>query len=200
MSDEPILRVRSRSSTGSGRALRLPVLALSAGIWVLALSEMGQSWEMVRLANGYEAPGRVGDLVSTTLVNGQVFFGTLESASRTTIRLRDVFFAQLPPQVGRNQEPEAEARAPNIMRRKDNEWTQADVMAIPVERVAFMETVGVDSRMARFIADARSQPPVLPYGQPSSAAPGSPARQPPPPPASPGSPAPGSPPSAPPKG
>ena len=56
MSDEPILRLRSRSSSGSGRALRLPLLILSAGMWVFALSEIGQSWEMVRLASGYEPP------------------------------------------------------------------------------------------------------------------------------------------------
>jgi hypothetical protein len=199
MSDEPILRVRSRSSSGSGRALRLPLLVLSAGIWVLALSEIGQSWEMVRLASGFEVPGRVGDLVSTTLVNGQVFFGTLESVSRTTIRMRDVFFAQLPPQVGRNQDQDADARAPNILRRKDNEWTQADVMAIPVERIAFMETVGVDSRIARFIVDARSQAPILPSGEPSSQLPGTPARQPAVPPGAP-QPAPPGAPAMPPKG
>lgn len=180
MSDEPILRVRSRSSSGSGRALRLPILVLSAGLWVLALAEMGQSLEMVRLASGYEPAGRLGDLVSATLVNGQVFFGTLDAVSRTTIRLRDVFFAQLPPQATHTQEQEAEPRTPNVIRRKDNEWTQADVMAIPIERIGFMETVGVDSRMARFIADARSQPPMLPYGQPGSAAPGAPPREQPP--------------------
>ena len=164
MSDEPILRVRSRSSSGSGRALRVPIMVLAAGIAVLALAEVGQGWEMIRLANGYEPPGRVGDLISATLVNGQVFFGTLDEVSRTTIRLRDVFFAQLPAQLPRGQDADAEPRAPNIVRRKDNEWTQADVMVIPVERIAFMESVGVDSRMARFIADARSQPPMMPSG------------------------------------
>jgi hypothetical protein len=56
-------------------------------------------------------------------------------------------------------------------------------MAIPVERVAFMETVGVDSRMARFIADSRSQAPLLPVG-PGSPGSGESSRQPPPPPAS----------------
>jgi hypothetical protein len=194
MSDEPILRVRSRTSSGSGRALRVPILGLAAGIWVLALSEVSQSWDMVRLASSYEVPARIGDLVSATLLNGQVFFGTLDSASRTTIRLSDVFFAQLPPQGTRAQEQEAEPRTPSIVRRKDNEWTQADVMAIPVERIAFMETVGIDSRMARFIAAARSQPPLLPSGQPSSQLPGSPERQPSAPAATPQSPAPGSPP------
>ena len=183
MSDEPILRLRSRSSSGSGRALRLPMIALAAGIGVLALAEVGQGWEMVRLANGYEAPGRIGDLISATLVNGQVFFGTLDSVSRTTIRMRDVYFAQLPAQLPRGQDADAEPRAPNIVRRKDNEWTQADVMAIPVERIAFMESVGVDSRMARFIADSRSQPPLLPSAPGNSGA-GAAARQPPPPPAS----------------
>jgi len=180
MSDEPILRVRSRASSGSGRALRVPMLALAAGIAVLALSEIGQCWEMIRLASGYEPPGRVGDLVSATLVSGQVFFGTLDSVTRTTIRLRDVFFAQLPPQAPRGQEADAEPRAPNIVRRKDNEWTQADLMAIPIERVAFMETVGVDSRIARFISDARSQPPVLPAGPGPIGAGAAPAQAPPP--------------------
>jgi hypothetical protein len=186
MSDEPMLRMRGRSSSGSGRALRLPVLILSAGIWVLALSEIGQGWEMIRLANGYQPAGRVGDLVSTTLVNGQVFFGTLDAASRTTIRLRDVFFAQLPAQTARGQDQDTEPRQPTILRRKDNEWTQSDVMSIPIERIAFMETVGVDSRMARFIANARSQPPVLPTAQPGGQPSGGGVSQPsPPPPAAP---------------
>jgi hypothetical protein len=38
-------------------------------------------------------------------------------------------------------------------------------MAIPVDRIGFMETVGSDSRMARFVANARSQPPLIPGGQ-----------------------------------
>lgn len=163
MSDEPILRVRSRSgSSGSGRALRLPMLILGAGIWILALSEVGQSWETMRLASSYEPPGRVGDLVSATLVNGQVFFGTLDSVTRTTIRLRDVFFAQLPAQEARPQGQDADDRTPTILRRQDNEWTRADTMAIPIERIGFMETVGVDSRIARFIADARARPAGMP--------------------------------------
>ncbi len=164
MSDEPMLRVRSRSSSnsssGSGRGLQLPILVLSAGLWLLALSELFQGWEMVRLANGYETPGRIGDLVSVTLVSGQVFFGTLDAASRTTIHLRDVFFAQLPAQAARGADQNAEPRAPSIVRRKDNEWTQAEEMAIAVERMGFMETVGSDSSVARFVANARSQPPL----------------------------------------
>jgi hypothetical protein len=179
MSDEPILRVRSRSSSGSGRALRLPMIALAAGIGVLALAEIGQGWEMVRLANGYEPPGRLGDLVSATLVNGQVFFGTLDSVSRTTIRLRDVFFAQLPAQVSRGQDADQEPRTATILRRKDNEWTQAEMMAIPIERIAFMETVGIDSRMARFVANARGQPPVM-SSSPGNAGTGASSGQPPP--------------------
>lgn len=164
MSDEPILRVRSRASSGSGRALRLPMLILGAGIWILALSEVGQSWETMRLASSYEPPARIGDLVSATLVNGQVFFGTLDGVSRTTIRLRDVFFAQLP--AGATTQGEGE-RTPTILRRQDNEWTRATMMAIPVERVGFMETVGVDSRIARFISDARARPAGLPPMGPS---------------------------------
>jgi hypothetical protein len=178
MSDEPMLRVRSRSSAaGSGRALALPILVLSAGLWVLALSEIFQGWEMVRLASGYETPGRIGDLVSATLVNGQVFFGTLDAASRTTIHMRDVFFAQLPGQGTRTQDQEGEPHPPVILRRRDNEWTQAGEMAIPIERIAYMETVGVDSRMARFIADARSQAPQIPggnVGQPAAPPPATP--------------------------
>jgi hypothetical protein len=169
MGDEPMLRVRSRSSSNSnsasGRALRLPILVLAAGLGVLPLSELFQGWEMVRLANGYKTPRRIGDLVSVTLVSGQVFFGTLDAASRTTIHLRDVSFAQLPPQAARGADQDAEPRAPSIVRRKDNAWAQADEMAIPAERMGFMETVGADSHMARFIANARSQPPVIPGGQ-----------------------------------
>jgi hypothetical protein len=185
MSDDPILRIRSRAMSNSGRALRLPLVILSAGIWVLALSEIGQGWEMVRLASSYEVPARIGDLVSATLVNGQVFFGTLETTSRTTIRLHDVFFAQLPQQSARGADPDADLRAPTILRRLDNEWTQADSMAIPVERIAFMETVGVDSRMARFIADARSRPAALPVEPPPGPGGGVNNRQPPPPPPTP---------------
>jgi len=188
MSDEPMLRVRSRSSSGSGRALRLPMLMVAGGLWVVGLSEVSQSWEMVRLASGYEVPGRIGDLLSATLVNGQVFFGTLESESRTTVRLRDVFFAQLPGQPGRTLDADTDQRPPTILRRKDNEWTQAEVMAIPVERIAFMETVGVDSRIARFIADARSRPIALPTDQPGGQIPGGTKGQPPPLPSTPATP------------
>jgi len=174
MSDEPTQRVRSRSSfgsspsSGSGRALRLPILALSAGIWVVALAEIGQSWEMATLASGYEPPGRLGDLVSATLVNGQVFFGTLDAASRTTIQLRDVFFAQATPPPARGAEPDTEQHPPVIVRRKDNEWTRSDLMAIPVERIAFMETVGNDSRIAHTVADARTRVPLPPIGPPKN--------------------------------
>lgn len=173
MSDEPILRLRSRSSSGSGRALRVPMLVLGAGIWLLALSEVGQTWETMRLASPYEPPARIGDLVSATLVNGQVFFGTLDAASRTTIRLQDVFFAQLAPGA-RAPGQDNDDRTPVIQRRQDNDWTRATAMSIPVERIAFMETVGVESRMARFIADARSRPAGLPAMPP----PGSPAATP----------------------
>lgn len=145
---------------------------------MLALAGIGQSWEMARMAGRYQAPARVGDLVSATLVNGQVFFGTLDAASRTTIRLHDVFFAQPPGQDGRAADPNAAAHAPIIVRRKDNEWTQADVMAIPIERIAYMENIGADSRMARFIADVRSRPQMLPADQPAGRAPGTNLQQP----------------------
>ncbi len=205
MSDEQMQRMRppsssgswygsessSTSRSGSGRPLIVPLLALAAGVWVLALAEIGQGWEMTRLASSYEVPADIGDLVSTTLVNGQVFFGTLDAASRTTIRLRDVFFAQLPAQDGRAQGQDADARAPTILRRKDNEWTEADVMAIPVARIAFMETVGLDSRIARFIFDARSHPSAIPTGPSGGQRPGADTGEPP---------RPASPPSAPPKG
>jgi hypothetical protein len=164
MSVEPILRVRARSSSGSGRALRLPMLVLGAGIWVLAPAEASQGWETMRLAGVSEPPARIGDLVSATLVNGQVVFGALDGASRTTNRLRDDFFAQLP--TGASTQAEGE-RTPSILRRQDNGWTKATVMAIPVERIGFMETVGVDSRMARFISDARARPAGLPGVGPS---------------------------------
>ena len=55
MSEEALMRVRARAGAGSGRALQMPLLILSAGIWVLALSEIGQAWEMVRLASAYGA-------------------------------------------------------------------------------------------------------------------------------------------------
>jgi hypothetical protein len=176
MSDESMTRARTRSSSvsvpGSGRALIMPIFVLSAGLWVLALSETSQSWEMSRLASSYEAPARIGDLVSATLANGQVFFGTLDAATRTTIRLRDVFFAQLPAQTSTTTDQDTSGRAPVIVRRKDNEWTQADVMSIPIEKVSYMETVGTDSRMARFIADARSHPPSMPSDLPAGQIPG----------------------------
>jgi len=172
MSDEPTQRVRSRSSfgssSGSGRALRLPILALSAGIWVLALAEIVQSWDTAILAGSYEPPGRLGDLVSATLVNGQVFFGTLDAASRTTIQLRDVFFAQAPPAPAPGAEPDKEPHPPVIVRRKDNEWTRSELMAIPIERIAFMETVGNDSRIAHTVADARTRVSLPPVGPPKN--------------------------------
>jgi hypothetical protein len=187
MSDEAMQRQRSRSPMvpmmpASGRALIIPIFVLSAGLWVLALAEISQSWDMVRMASSYEVPARVGDLVSATLTNGQVFFGTLDATSHTTIRLRDVFFAQMPTQTGNTLDPDAPgARTPVIVRRKDNEWTQAELMAIPIDKLSYMETVGTDSRMARFIADARSHAPTLPGDQSSGQTQGGSSQAPPPP-------------------
>ncbi len=187
MSDESIQRQRSRSGPtaipASGRALIVPIFVLSAGLWALALAEISQSWDMIRMASSYEVPARVGDLVSATLTNGQVFFGTLDAVSHTTIRLRDVFFAQMPAQTGNTLDPDAQGgRTPVIVRRKDNEWTQADLMSIPIDKLSYMETVGTDSRMARFIADARSHAPALPGDQSGGQTPGTGAGSLPPPP------------------
>jgi len=163
MSDEPILRVRSRSSirSGSGRALIWPIAFLGAGIWVLALAEIGQAWEEGRLSDGYNPPAHTGDLVSVTMENGQEFFGTLDSISRTTIGLRDVFYAQLAQQNAHGDDQQTQPAQLTILRRRDSEWTQSDLMAIPVDRINYMETIGVDSRMAHYITNARSRP-VLP--------------------------------------
>jgi hypothetical protein len=167
MSDDPRSRNRNREGGGSGRLLVIPVLVLAAGIWILALAEVGQTWETMRLAGRYDPPARVGDLVSTTLLNGQVFFGTLDSVTRNTISLRDVFFAQPAP---RGQEQDTVNQRPTILRRSDNEWTQATAMAIPVDRVAYMENIGPDSRIARIITDARGRPPAKSGSGPASPA------------------------------
>lgn len=165
MSDDPLQRLRTRAMSTSGRALRIPLLIAGAALWVLALSEIGQTWETARLASSYEPPARIGDLVSATLLTGQVFFGTLDAVSRTTIRLRDVFYARLPEPANRAPDEEGGDRTPVILRREANEWTRADLMAIPTDRINFMETVGVDSRIARFISDARSRPVTTPPEQ-----------------------------------
>lgn len=149
---------------GSGRTLRLavpwPVLALllvfGATISAAALVQAYHAnMPRVQLA----APGPVGGLHWVVLVNGQIYVGNLESTDRGTVVLNDVFFLQPAVGPGAVAPGGAAAAAPNraqLVRRKDADWHQPDRMAVPIDRIVLMETVGRDSLVARLVNEVRA--------------------------------------------
>lgn len=151
--------------SGSGRSARLtvplPILLILAACGVvtsgaLALRAYTSMQAPVQLA----PPAAIGSKVTVFIIGGQFFFGTLESVDRGTVVLSDVYYFQSPA----NTVPTLPGAAPTIpgrnnqlIRRKDSDWHQPDRMAIPVERILIMESVGRDSLVARWMTEGSAR-------------------------------------------
>jgi hypothetical protein len=86
---------------------------------------------------------------SVALINGQLFFGRLESADADFVALRDVFFVQT------RQNPETKAVA-NILVKRGAEPHQPDRMLINRSQVLLVEPVKADSQIAKLIAEQQA--------------------------------------------
>lgn len=86
---------------------------------------------------------------SVALINGQLFFGHLESADGDFLALRDVFYVQT------RQNPDTKAVA-NILVKRGAEPHQPDRMLINRSQVLLVEPVKADSQIAKLIAEQQA--------------------------------------------
>lgn len=153
------------SGGGSGRSARLtvplPILLglLACGI-AIGGAQVYQAMQSTRAPLQIAPPGPIGALHTVFLLGGQFFIGTLESVDHGTVILGDVFYLQsannpvptLPSAA--NAPPQ---RGAQVIRRKDGDWHQPDRMAIPIDRILMMETVGRDSLVNRWVEEGRAR-------------------------------------------
>lgn len=153
------------SGGGSGRAARvtipLPILLglLACGI-AIGGAQVYRAMQSAQAPLQIAAPGPIGALHTVFLLGGQFFIGTLESVDRGTVILSDVFYLQsannpvptLPSAA--NAPPQ---RGAQVVRRREGDWHQPDRMAIPIERILMMETVGRDSLVYRWVEEGRAR-------------------------------------------
>jgi len=155
----------SGGGAGAGRGMRLHIplpILLAFLVFGTAISgasvyqAMQAGMSRVQIAS----PGQIGSLHVAFLVGGQFFIGTLESTDRGSVVLNDVFYVQ----SSGNQLPvlpsaaqAAPSRGAQLVRRQDGDWHQPDRMAIPIDRILLLESVGRDSLVAKLVAEARAR-------------------------------------------
>ncbi len=93
----------------------------------------------LRSPRPFRPAGGVGSMQAVTLLNGQVYFGTLVEADGSHILLDDVFEGVTNVNAQTNQ------RTTQLVRRKTAAWHAPASMAIPTDRILFSEVIGADS-------------------------------------------------------
>jgi len=122
---------------------------------LLALAELLQAWHALRGDSGagsLRAQVRPGSICSVLLVNGQMYYGTLVSGPVGFVELSDVYY------VRSVTPPDGTAQNQVVSRRKVD-WHGPEWMAIPLDKVQFIEQVGADSQLAKLIAQDRGGQP-----------------------------------------
>ena len=118
----------------------LASLVIAAALCVLAYQGM----------RAHDVPALSTPFQTVALVNGQAFFGRIESLDGGYVVLRDVFYIQS------RQNPETKDIA-NVLIKRGGEAHAPDRMIINRQQVLLMEPVGVDSKIAKLIAE-QTQP------------------------------------------
>lgn len=136
------------NSTGTCRWPARHALVLLILLGLLVLTQLIRAWlswqhetgsfRQVRAVAGHE-------LVAVTLTSGQVYYGNLEAAGNEYLRIGGIYYVQRedaqngsPPQF-------------HLINRKKSDWHAPDWMAIPRDKILYVEDVGNDSRMAGLI-------------------------------------------------
>ncbi len=122
--------------------------AIAAALLLLALNGAP--------AAPFKPVGPVGSIQAVTLVNGQIYFGTLKSEDATKIVLADVF------DLATNLNQETNERSTQLIRRMTGSVYGATDLAVPIDKILFTETVGKDSTVAKAMINMESTPPVAP--------------------------------------
>ena len=98
-------------------------------------------WSPVKPAAG------TGSIQAVTLVNGQVFFGTLRKTTPGAVTLGDVFGLAV------NVDQQSNQRTAQIVRRRTANVHGPVDMVIPTEKILMIESVGKGSAVANAIAN-----------------------------------------------
>jgi hypothetical protein len=118
--------------------------ALALVIIAIALTIL--TWQSVRRQH---VPDTGTAWQSVALINGQLFFGRLDSADGDFVALRDVFYVQT------RQNPDTRAVA-NILVKRGAEPHQPDRMLINRSQVLLIEPVKAGSQIAKLVAEQQA--------------------------------------------
>ena len=127
---------------------RFAVLAALVIGAVIAVSMAVQTWrgDMPRLSlSDY------GAIHSVLLTNNQVYYGRLELNNRYSIKLSHVFYVQVVV------DDKTGAHTNKLIERSSNDWHAPTSMTIPIDKIMFVEVVGLGSQVAKLIAEAEGR-------------------------------------------
>lgn len=123
------------------RTMALATLVIAAVLCVIAYQGMHRH-TTPELPTPYQA---------IALMNGQLFFGRLETGENEYMVLRDVFYIQA------RQNPETKAVA-SVLIKRGGEAHNPDRMLINRQQVLLIEPVKADSQIAKLIAEQNNKP------------------------------------------
>ena len=133
-------------------SLRLLVAALA----LLAVAALGvQAWAAWKrdLSAPVPAGAGRGAWIAVTLINGQVYYGKLAGADAHRLSLSDVYYVNTAVDAATNQ------RSNQLVSRQRTDWHAPLAMTIGVDKVMMVEQIGLDSQLARLIAQEQQNQP-----------------------------------------
>lgn len=118
---------------------------------LLVLSQAVQAWATWHQA-GKAAIDSIepGQLCSVTLTNNQVYYGEFVAANAKYLRLHEIYYVQSAADPATNQ------MSNRLVARRKADWHAPQWMVIPLDSVIFVESIGIDSRLAQLIAEDRT--------------------------------------------
>ena len=127
-----------------------PLAIVALTVAVIALLGVGVPW--LKGGDRHDLGlGPAGRLHAVMLVNGQVYYGTLARDTGDALVLEDVFYVQV------TADAQSQQRTNRVMRRSETDWHGPDRMAIPRDKIVFVEPVGTQSQLAKLIAEAKTK-------------------------------------------
>jgi len=145
----PAARVTAAPSGPASKDRRQSLVWAAVALMLIALAELAQAWHSLRADflrfGGFDDNAR-NALCSVLLVNGQMYYGTLEGVHDGVVRLSDVYYV-------RTAAPATGGTANNqLVSRRKTDWHAPEWMAIPTDKVLMIERVGAASQVATLIA------------------------------------------------
>jgi hypothetical protein len=116
---------------------------------VLAGSQALQAWTSLQHEQARPAWSAAGTQVSVLLTNGQIYYGELAEQSAGFVRLSNVYYVQT------FTTPDSGQPNNQLVNRSKTDWHGPQWMAIPVERIVFVERIGESSRLAELMAQEK---------------------------------------------